>query len=175
MKFKEHVAGLSWRFLQLTQDQSSIVDGTKINKLRENYWHAAWNEPTQSYYAVRGSSVHEGFGDKQYTVRMHRSLMGLNKSDKRRVDHENCDTLDNRMCNLRFATHAENMRNRKLQRNNTTGYKGVTKRKGYNRWIAQISINGTPTKLGSAKTPHGAYKLYCAAANRLYGSFARLA
>src|ERR1700743_203318 len=129
-KFNEIVAALKWRFIPLTNGQSAIVSASRHEELSQWEWYAAWNEPTQSYYAVRGSSVEEGFGDKQYTVRMHRYLLGLDKGDKSRGDHINCDTIDNRDDNLRIASHAQNQHNKRIQRNNTSGYKGVTKRKG---------------------------------------------
>lgn len=56
--------------------------------------------------------------------RLHRYL--LNVTDpKLDVDHINGDTLDNRDCNLRICTRQQNMYNRKLSKNNTTGYKGI--------------------------------------------------
>src|SRR5580765_2553265 len=41
------------------------------------------------------------------------------------IDHVNGDPADNRLCNLRVGTHAQNHANTRLLRsNNTTGYRG---------------------------------------------------
>lgn len=169
--WQQIVADLTWRFLPLSKGQSAIVDASDHEELSAQPWYAAWNKPTKSYYAIRGSSRQEGNG-KQITVRLHRQLLGLEKGDPRRGDHINCDTLDYRRANLRCATHAQNQHNKPLQRNNTTGYKGVTKRKGYNRYRAQIIFGGKNIKIGDFYTPEAAHEAYCAKARELHGEFA---
>ena len=57
------------------------------------------------------------------------------------VDHINRDGLDCRRENLRLVTKAQNMRNRRINKNNTSGFKGVTK-VSRNRWRAQIRVDG---------------------------------
>lgn len=42
------------------------------------------------------------------------------------IDHINGDPSDNRIDNLRKATHSQNMLNRKVGKNSSTGVKGVT-------------------------------------------------
>lgn len=85
------------------------------------------------------------------------------------VDHINGDGLDNRRCNLRESTHALNMRNKRLYRNNTSGFKGVTRRNG--RWRACITCNGRRVRLGSFDTAEAAGRAYDAAARELHGEF----
>ncbi|MDA6380520.1 HNH endonuclease signature motif containing protein [Escherichia coli] len=42
------------------------------------------------------------------------------------IDHINRVRTDNRISNLRLVTHSENMQNRKIQKNNKSGYRGVS-------------------------------------------------
>lgn len=84
------------------------------------------------------------------------------------IDHINRNKLDNRMCNLRPATRAENCRNTHLYSNNTSGHRGVMKRiltTGRVRWVAAIRRNGKLKILGSFDTPEEAGVRYAAAAN----------
>jgi hypothetical protein len=62
------------------------------------------------------------------------------------IDHINGDGLDNRICNLRDVTHAENGRNLKLKKNNTTGVCGVSFQA--NRYKAEIWFEGKKYHLG---------------------------
>jgi len=64
------------------------------------------------------------------------------------VDHINGDISDNRIENLRAATHAQNQQNRKLQSNNASGVKGVYFNKLQKQWVAQINHNKKRTHLG---------------------------
>lgn len=65
------------------------------------------------------------------------------------IDHINGDGLDNRVDNLRIASHAENGRNSKLPANNTSGSVGVQWRADINKWIAQIKVDYKTIYLGS--------------------------
>lgn len=64
------------------------------------------------------------------------------------IDHINHIRDDNRLCNLRLATHTENQRNLSIQRNNSSGFAGVSWNKSSKKWKAQIQINGKQQHIG---------------------------
>jgi hypothetical protein len=81
---------------------------------------------------------------------MHNEIMGKKKGYL--IDHINRNTLDNRRCNLRFATLSENQMNSGIQKNNTTGYKGVSYCKRDKAFRASISFKGEKYDLGRFDT-----------------------
>lgn len=85
------------------------------------------------------------------------------------IDHINGVPTDNRICNLRCATHSENARNQKKSIANTTGFKGVH-RKGA-KWVARVNGQFNSMHLGCFSTPEEAYAAYCKAAEALHGEF----
>ena len=88
------------------------------------------------------------------------------------LDHRDRNPLNNRKSNLRFCTHAENMRNRGIPKNNTSGYKGVVKNgKG---WAAQIGINKKTICIGFFKDKLPAAIAYNKAAIKYHGEYACL-
>lgn len=90
------------------------------------------------------------------------------------VDHRDGNRSNNRFYNLRPATQAENCRNTRRPRNNTSGYKGVCFIKRTQRWRAQIRINRKRIYLGEFDAPEIAYQVYSRAACELHGDFARV-
>ena len=134
----------------------------------EDYeWLSQWSWHCNHGYAVRIKQVN----GKRTLIRMHRSILkaGIGMI----VDHKNGNKLDNRRKNLRFCTHAENMRNSKMPSRNRTGLKGVSFHKHIKKWIASIKFNGERTNLGYFTTPEEAHKAYCEKAKELHGEFAR--
>ncbi|MBS0251219.1 MAG: HNH endonuclease [Proteobacteria bacterium] len=91
------------------------------------------------------------------------------------IDHVNGTRTDNRFANLREASRSENLRNKGMRANNTSGYKGVCfdKRKG--QWRSTITVHKKQTHIGYFATPEQAYAAYCAAAEAHHGEFARTA
>lgn len=89
------------------------------------------------------------------------------------VDHINMDPLDNRRKNLRFATKAQNMHNRRRPRHNSTGFKGVYFNKATGKWDAYISANKRRTYLGAFLSAEAAARAYDLKAAAIHGEFAR--
>ncbi len=107
-------------------------------------------------------------------VYLHRLL--LKPPDGYFVDHINMDRLDNRRCNLRVATKAQNSYNRPARTDNTSGYKGVWLRcdAKTKAWIAEIRVNGKKVHIGTYSTKEAAALAYNDAAKKYHGVFARL-
>ncbi len=66
---------------------------------------------------------------------------------KGHIDHVNHDRSDNRICNLRSVTQAENNKNRPPQ-SNSFGFVGVHKHQSCHRWVASIGHQKKQVYLG---------------------------
>jgi len=91
------------------------------------------------------------------------------------VDHIDNDKLNNRISNLRLATHSQNCANQKRRITNKSGFKGVSLKTGLDRWQAVFRREGKNHYLGSFKTKEEAYAVYCDAISKVDGEFARAA
>jgi len=89
------------------------------------------------------------------------------------LDHRDGDPTNNRLSNLRSATHFQNMRNKKPHRGKELP-KGVSLHK-CGRYRASIYINSRCRHLGLFDDPDEAHAVYCAAAAVAFGEFARFA
>lgn len=142
----------------LTQGKFAIIDSEDI-PLIEN----------QTWYFGGGYAVTQ-IGGK--STSLHRLLLETPAGFD--IDHINLNKLDNRRANLRPCTRAENLRNRGLQRNNVSGFKGVSFEKGRDRWRAVIKARQGQLHLGYYQTKAAAYAAYCKAAKEFHGEFARV-
>lgn len=133
-------------------------------------WTSQWKWTSffsgSAFYAAR-----RGPRPRQEVIYLHRVIMDAPKGMD--VDHINGDGLDNRRCNLRLATHSENMRNKSMQSNNTSGFKGVSWHKQNKKWTVTISTSGKDVYLGLFGNLEEAAVAYDKAAIEYYGEFAR--
>lgn len=85
------------------------------------------------------------------------------------VDHINRNKLDNRRCNLRSCTVAQNARNKGVYSNNTSGYTGVVSSR--TKYKVQCRLNGTHTYHGTYTTTHAAAIVANIVRRELHGDF----
>ena len=108
---------------------------------------------------------------------LHRAIYAvLNGECVGEIDHINGDTRDNRPENLRPVTRSQQNMNRKVQANNTSGYKGVSwynhkTQGGY--WQARIKVAGKYICLGYHKSKETASAAYSQAAEKYHGEYRR--
>lgn len=153
--------------IPLTQSRVALVDDSDFEWLSQFKWYTLRHRNT--CYAFRKSPTREG----RKTINMHREILGLSRGDGKMVDHINRDGLDNRRENLRLCTHAQNQRNSQKNKNNTSGYKGVTWDKQRGKWHSQIVVNHVRIRLGFFDDLIKAAQAYDAAARKYHGRFAR--
>jgi len=125
----------------------------------------------QSFYAA---TKMRDENNKRCVVYLHRYLLGLKKGDPRTGDHIDHDTLNNLDENLRIATHAEQIRNQRMKKCNSSGFKGIWKPKRSLKWRAKVVLNRKVVFLKDFSTPEEAHAAYCEAVKKFHGEFASI-
>lgn len=92
-------------------------------------------------------------------VRVHKIVMG-DSPDGLEIDHINRNKLDNRKINLRFVTHADNLRNRSGWSYSKLKGAYFNKRSKSKPWKSEIRINGVKTHIGYYATAEQAHQAY---------------
>lgn len=146
--------------IPLTQGKYAVVDDSDYKLVSGYKW----------YFDGKYARRRDYKSGKQ--IRMHRQILG--DSMQLEVDHANGDGLDNRRSNIRICTRSQNGMNKKIQRNNTSGYRGVSWWSHGNKWKATIRINKKPKHVLYSKDPKEAAEAYNKAALEHYGQFALL-
>ena len=150
-------------FVPLTQGYEAVIDAADVPLVSAWNWRA---QPTRhTVYAVRTDTS----GPKPITVRMHRVICETSL----KVDHVNCDGLDNRRGNLRPATNSENSRNARLSKNNTSGVKGVRWNARRGKWEAYLHLNRRLVFFGRFSSLPEATAAYAKASQDYHGEFGR--
>lgn len=142
----------------------TVVDDWLYDLLSRFKWYALPDARTGKVYVAATNP-----DDYTKQFRMSRLILGLT-NPKIQADHANRNTLDNRCCNLRVATHAQNLQNQPPNRRNKSGYKGVYH--DADGWHARITADHITNYLGTFPTPEDAARAYDTEATQVHGEFA---
>lgn len=125
-----------------TNDTFSIIDTEDLERVLEI--SDRWSLSTKGYAQCN----YKKSNGKYTTIRMHRIIVGTHfdkyEPNKNQTDHINRNKLDNRKENLRICNNSVNRFNARIQKNNTSGIKGVhlMKNRSSKQWQAKIYIDG---------------------------------
>lgn len=140
-----------------------LIDDEDFDRVSKYKWYISENY----MYALTNTYI-EGM---RKTVSLHRLVLSC-EDNTQVVDHINHDTLDNRKCNLRLCKHVQNTQNKRMPSHNTTGYKGVRKRKHCARYTAVVRDGRDSYTCGFYDTPEEAARAYDKMALYLFKEFA---
>lgn len=149
--------------IPLTRGKQTLVSDEDFEELAQHKWAFATEGYAYRLVRVEGKLV---------AIYMHRQIVGLEPGDKREVDHDDGDGLNNVRTNLRVCTHGQNQHNRRVSSNSKSGVKGVFFCPRYGRWRAQITYDGKQKALGSFDTLELAGEFRALAADMVHGVFA---
>ncbi len=167
MLYRKRKFGWTFRKIDLGQGKFTVVETPDYYRLQNFKWWLHANG--SNLYAAR-TAVTEDL--KARIIYLQREIM--QPPDHLVVDHRNCDSLDNRRANLRIATQAENMRNRRKRINTSSRYIGVSFHKKRCHWTANIRYQNKKIWLGRFDNEIDAAEAYDEAAKKYHIEFARL-
>lgn len=146
------------QLIPLSQNKFAMVDDAVFASISQYKWHYM-----SGGYAVRRDSFNR-------PIYMHRQIVDAKESEY--VDHKNHNKLDNQSFNLRKVTPQQSVMNRRVQKNNKAGIKGVRFDRDRNKWSARIGLNGKTIHLGRFETKERASQAYAKAAPLIHGEHA---
>ena len=153
--------------IPLTQGQVALVPDEWFDELNKHKWHANWDSVAKTFYVIR-TERHP----VRRTIPMHRVI--LNAPPGVHVDHCDGNGLNNCPPNIRLDLERRNNQNRGIQKNNTSGFKGVFWRNDMMKWTAKIRVNYRLLHLGIFEDITDAAKAYNEAAIKYHKDFAVL-
>lgn len=148
---------------RLTYDPSTGIFRARVKRKQLNVGDVAGSWTSKGYWRIK-------IDDQEYSAHRLAWMYMYGEFPPKHLDHINQDRADNRIDNLREANYCENGQNRRLGRNSTSGYLGVTYSKQSDKWQASICIHKRHKYLGQFATPEQAAAAY-AAAKQIYHPF----
>lgn len=137
-----------------------IIDSDMYHDIIKYRWHIRKDGYLQS-------------GINRELILLHKYVMNYHEGEMV-VDHINRNPLDNRKCNLRIITRAQNMMNKNSQSGSSSKYIGVYFNNNRNKWIAQISYNQKNIQLRRFDNEIDAAKARDVGTKEYFGEFGNL-
>ena len=146
--------------IRLTSGDDVIVDKNDFDYLNQWNWYLSITGYAYRYSWDKDKSKTLSKKDKWKAhkgIYMHRLVNDTPCGFE--TDHINRNKLDNRKCNLRTVNRRQNTINRGLNKNNTSGYKGIYFDKKTNKWCVEIKNNYKKIWLGRFDNIYNAIKV----------------
>lgn len=161
---KQNKTGEGFEIFKLNKGYFTKIDSEDLPRVSEHKWRVTtvdkYNKP-RAVSSLNGRKI----------LLLSRFIM--NAPDGKVVDHVNGDTLDDRKSNLRVCSQRENLFNRKLNKNNHSGYKGVFWSGKHNKWLSQLQTNHKVYYLGLYSDKVKAAEAYDRKAIEFFGEYAK--
>lgn len=154
------------KLISLTKGYFAQVDDEDFDYLNQFKWYA--KRAPHTIYAIRTATRREG---KTGKIHMHREVLerhlGTICWSLFQTDHEDRNGLNNTIKNLSAVPPAKNAKNKGIQTNNTTGFKGVYFHKLVKKYAAVVQHSSKKIHLGYYHTKEQAADAYDQAAKLL--------
>lgn len=147
--------GIGWT---TNTNREFYFDLEDYDKIKYYAWFEAKTSNGYHYLSANDHALNQ-------TIRLHWLICG------KHYDHKNRNAFDNRKKNLRPATAMENARNYSMQKNNTSGFSGVSWDSERNQWLAYINVNKKRKKIGRFDNKNDAIKARLEAEAKYFGEF----
>lgn len=141
--------------INLTSNKTAIIDDSDYAEISSMKWSF------DGRYAQHVKN--------RKKIYLHRLIMGAKRFQI--IDHKNGNKLDNRKCNLRFATKSQNCMN-SIKKNKLKKYKGVWWDKSRSKWCAEIMMNYKKIYIGRFDSEDDAARQYDEKAKDVFGEYA---
>lgn len=175
-KVRVHVKPFLWAVFMLTQTE--LKRHLHYDKDTGIFTRIISNASNVKVGDVAGIKMTEGYlqitvNNRKYLSHRLAWLYIHGEFPPSQIDHKNGIKDDNSIFNLREANNQQNNFNVGAQKNNTSGFKGVSFYKITGKWKATAKLSGKRYHLGYFSTPELASEAYQAFAKKHHAEFYR--